>query len=165
LPSPYHQPIYFLAFTTTRRPLLPVYMTSRGPGTLPCLLVTSGCTTKFVEIIYLLYCYLLHCLNVIVDVFCCYCYLSIYLSTCSCISNYQLLCLPKISIISSILLFPKHFLASAVKLNDTNYFLWAQSFRLFIGLQKKLKHLTQNPSETGTTAYDHCLANNCSVMT
>lgn len=37
---------------------------------------------------------------------------------------------------------PKHFLATTVKLNGTNYLLRAQSFHLFVGLQKNLNHLT-----------------------
>jgi len=48
----------------------------------------------------------------------------------------------------------KHFFATTVKLNGTNYLLWAQSFRLFVGSQKKLKHLTQDPLAKGIAIYD-----------
>ena len=42
---------------------------------------------------------------------------------------------------------PKSFVATAVKLNGTNYLLWAQSFRLFARDQKKMKHLIDAPHD------------------
>jgi len=60
-------------------------------------------------------------------------------------------------------LVPKHLLATTV--NGTNYLLWTPSFRLFVGSQKKLKHLTKNPPTIGTTAYNDGVASDCSMMT
>ena len=59
----------------------------------------------------------------------------------------------------------KHVLATTVKLNEVNNLLWAQFFSLFVGSQKKLKHLIKVPPTTSTTAYDDWVANDCSVMT
>ena len=39
----------------------------------------------------------------------------------------------------------KTMLGTAVKLNGSNYLLWAQAFRIFIGAQNKLAHLLQAP--------------------
>ena len=48
----------------------------------------------------------------------------------------------------------KHLFATTVKLNDSNYLRWVQSFCLFVGLHKKQKHVTDDPPTKGTTAYD-----------
>jgi len=58
----------------------------------------------------------------------------------------------------------KQLFATTVKLNG-NYLLWAQSFHLFVGSQKKLKHLAEDPPAKGTSAYDHWVASDFSVMT
>jgi len=40
---------------------------------------------------------------------------------------------------------PKTILGTTVKLNGSNYLLWAQAFRIFIGAQNKLAHLLKPP--------------------
>ena len=40
---------------------------------------------------------------------------------------------------------PKTMLGTTVKLNESNYLLWVQVFRIFIGTQNKLAHLFQAP--------------------
>jgi len=40
---------------------------------------------------------------------------------------------------------PKTALGTTVKLNDFNHLLWAQAFRIFIGVQNKLAYLLQPP--------------------
>ena len=40
---------------------------------------------------------------------------------------------------------PKTVLGTTVKLNGSNYPLWAQAFRIFIGAQNKLAHPLQPP--------------------
>jgi len=60
---------------------------------------------------------------------------------------------------------PKHFLAKRAKLNGTNYLLWVKSFCLFVGSQKKLKHLAEDPPAKSTIAYDDWIASDYSVMT
>ena len=40
---------------------------------------------------------------------------------------------------------PKTMLGTTVKLNGSNYLLWAQAFRIFIAAQNKLAHLLQSP--------------------
>jgi len=39
---------------------------------------------------------------------------------------------------------PKTMLGTTVKLNGSNYLLWAQTFCIFIGTQNKLAHLLQS---------------------
>ena len=47
---------------------------------------------------------------------------------------------------------PKIVLGTMVKLNGSNYLLWAQAFRVFIGVQNKLAHLIQSlPAATDLT--------------
>ena len=40
---------------------------------------------------------------------------------------------------------PKMILRTTMKLNDSNYLLWAQAFYIFIGAQNKLTYLLQSP--------------------
>ena len=47
---------------------------------------------------------------------------------------------------------PKTILETTVKLNGSNYLLWAQVFRILIGAQNKLAHLFEfSPVATDTT--------------
>ena len=57
----------------------------------------------------------------------------------------------------------KQISATTVKLNNTNYILWAKSFRLFVCSQK-LKHLSEHPGTKSTTFNDR-VSNDCSMMT
>ena len=52
-----------------------------------------------------------------------------------------------------------------VKLNGSNYLLWAQAFRIFIGAQNRLDHLLQNPPATSDPTYMTWLTGDYSVMT
>ena len=47
---------------------------------------------------------------------------------------------------------PKTILGTTVKLNGSNYLLWAQTFCIFIGAQNKLDHLLESlPATTNLT--------------
>jgi len=47
---------------------------------------------------------------------------------------------------------PKTMLGTTVKLNGSNYLLWAQMFLIFIGAQNKFAHLLQlSPADTDPT--------------
>jgi len=48
----------------------------------------------------------------------------------------------------------KAILGTTVKLNGSNYLLWAQSFCIFIGAQNKLAYLLDPPPATTATAYE-----------
>jgi len=48
---------------------------------------------------------------------------------------------------------PKTMLGTTVKLNGSNYLLWAQVFRIFIGAQNKLAHLLFDPPATSDPTY------------
>lgn len=52
-----------------------------------------------------------------------------------------------------------------MKLNDTIYLLWVQSFRLLVRLHKKLKHITNDPLVKSATPYDDWVASDYSVIT
>jgi len=59
---------------------------------------------------------------------------------------------------------PKMMLGITVKLNGSNYLLWAQAFRIFIGTQNKLVHLLQPPPTDTDPTYVTWLTRNYSVM-
>ena len=48
---------------------------------------------------------------------------------------------------------PKAILGTTVKLNESNYLLWAQAFCIFIGAQNKLAHLFDTPHVTTNLTY------------
>jgi len=48
---------------------------------------------------------------------------------------------------------PKMMLGTTVKLNGSNYLLWVQTFRIFIGAQNKLTHLLQSPLAATDPSY------------
>ena len=48
---------------------------------------------------------------------------------------------------------PKTMLGTTVKLNDSNYLLYAQAFRVFISTQNKLTHLLQSPPAATDPTY------------
>jgi len=48
---------------------------------------------------------------------------------------------------------PKTMLGTAVKLNESNYLLWAQAFNIFIGAQNKLAYLLLDPPATSDPTY------------
>ena len=52
----------------------------------------------------------------------------------------------------------KNLMATTVKLNGNNYLLWAQSFKLFIGAQQKVQHLTDDPPNFNDPTYEDSLA-------
>ena len=58
----------------------------------------------------------------------------------------------------------KTMLETTVKLNDSNYLLWAQAFRIFIGAQNKLAHLLQAPPADTDPTYVIWLAENYSMI-
>ena len=60
---------------------------------------------------------------------------------------------------------PKTMLGTIVKLNGSNYLLWAQAFRIFIGAQNKLAHLLQPPPAHTDPPYENWLIEDYSVMT
>ena len=60
---------------------------------------------------------------------------------------------------------PKTMFGTTVKLNGSNYLLWAQAFRIFIDAQNKLSHLLQNPHATSGPTYVTWLMGDYSVMT
>ena len=60
---------------------------------------------------------------------------------------------------------PKAMLGTTVKLNGSNYLLWAHAFCIFIGAQNKLAHLLQAPPATTDPIYVTCLTRDYSVMT
>ena len=60
---------------------------------------------------------------------------------------------------------PKAMLGITVKLNGSNYLLWAHAFRIFIGAQNKLAHLLQAPPATTDPTYVIWLTRDYSVMT
>ena len=39
----------------------------------------------------------------------------------------------------------RNLMVTTIKINNTNYLSWAQSFKLFISAQQKTQHLTKNP--------------------
>jgi len=48
---------------------------------------------------------------------------------------------------------PQMMLGITVKLNGSNYLLWAQAFHIFIGAQNKLTYLLQAPPATTDPTY------------
>ena len=60
---------------------------------------------------------------------------------------------------------PKTILETTVKLNGFNYLLWAQAFRIFIGVQDKLAYLLEPPPTTADTTYKTWLSSDYYVMT
>jgi len=60
---------------------------------------------------------------------------------------------------------PKTMLGTTVKLNDSNYLLWAQALRIFIGAQNKLVHLLQSLSADTYPIYLTWFIGDYSVMT
>ena len=60
---------------------------------------------------------------------------------------------------------PKTILVTTVKLNGSNYLLWAQAFRIFIGIQNKLAYLLQDQLATTDPTYATWLTGDYSVMT
>jgi len=60
---------------------------------------------------------------------------------------------------------PKTMLGTTVKLNGSNYLLWAQAFRIFIGVKNKLAHLLQLPPADTDPTYVTSLTGDYSVMT
>ena len=60
---------------------------------------------------------------------------------------------------------PKAIMGTTVKLNGFNYLLWAQSFRIFIGIQNKLAYLLDPPSATTVTTWETWLSGDYCVMT
>ncbi|XP_020261846.1 uncharacterized protein LOC109837879 [Asparagus officinalis] len=60
---------------------------------------------------------------------------------------------------------PKVVLGTTIKLNGTNYLLWAQAFRIFIGAQSKLPHLLASPPPTTDPTYSSWLSSDYCVMT
>ena len=59
---------------------------------------------------------------------------------------------------------PKMMLGTTVKLNGSNYLLWAQAFYIFIGAQNKLAHLLQPPLTDTDPTYVTWLTGDYSVM-
>jgi len=59
----------------------------------------------------------------------------------------------------------KIMLGTMTKLNGSNYLLWVQRFRIFIGAQNKLVHLLLDPSATSNPTYVAWLTRDYSVMT
>ena len=51
-----------------------------------------------------------------------------------------------------------------MKLNDSNYLLWVQAFRMFIGVQNKLAHLLQSSLATTDLTYAIWLSGDYCVM-
>ena len=60
---------------------------------------------------------------------------------------------------------PKTMLGTTIKLNGSNYLLWAQAFCIFIGAQNKLAHLLQDPPAITDPTYVTWLTGDYSVMT
>ncbi|XP_020252608.1 uncharacterized protein LOC109829921 [Asparagus officinalis] len=60
---------------------------------------------------------------------------------------------------------PKVVLGTTIKLNGTNYLLWAQAFRIFIGAQSKLPHLLASPPPPSDPTYNSWLSSDYCVMT
>jgi len=60
---------------------------------------------------------------------------------------------------------PKIMLGTTVKLNGSNYLLWAHVFRIFIGAQNKLSHLLQPPPAITDPTYVTWLTGDYFVMT
>ena len=56
-------------------------------------------------------------------------------------------------------------LETTVKLNGSNYLLWAQVFHIFISAQNKLAHLLQSPPTDTDPTYVIWLTGDYSVMT
>jgi len=48
----------------------------------------------------------------------------------------------------------KTILMTTVKLNESNYLLWAHAFRIFIGTQNKFAHLLEPQPATTDTTYE-----------
>ena len=59
----------------------------------------------------------------------------------------------------------KTILETTVKLNGSNYLLWAQVFHIFIGAQNKLSHLLAPPPATTDTTYETWISGDYCVMT
>ena len=60
---------------------------------------------------------------------------------------------------------PKTILGTTVKLNNSNYLLWAQAFCIFIGAENKLDHLLQFPPSATDLTYVIWLTGDYFVMT
>jgi len=60
---------------------------------------------------------------------------------------------------------PKTILGTTVKLNGSNYLLWAQTFRIFISAQNKLAHLLQPPPADIDSTYETWFSGDYCVMT
>ena len=60
---------------------------------------------------------------------------------------------------------PKTVLGTRVKLCGSNYLLWAQPFRIFIGTRNKLSHLLLPPPAVTDPSYDTWLIGDYSMVT
>jgi len=60
---------------------------------------------------------------------------------------------------------PKMVLGTTMKLNGSNYLLWAQAFHIFIGALNKLAHLLQSPLTGTDPTYATWLSSDYYVMT
>ena len=129
-----HENIYFISFLFSKT-------------SVRLLLLLGACwwpleaTTNSIEIIYSLYYYLLSCLNVCVNI-------SVTTTcplTCSCLPNYWLICLPKISSRPSISWLQNSFLLLPHNLIVPTIFFGLNVF-VSVDSQKKLKHLTKGSS-------------------
>ena len=60
---------------------------------------------------------------------------------------------------------PKIILGTTVKLNGSNYLLWAQNFRIFICAQNKSAHLLESSHVASDTTYKAWLSGKYYVMT
>ena len=54
---------------------------------------------------------------------------------------------------------------TSIKLNGRNYLIWAKSIQVFLGAHKKIKHITQDPSDVKSAEYDDWLASDYGVIT
>ena len=59
---------------------------------------------------------------------------------------------------------PVTILGTTVKLNDSNYLLWAQAYHIFIGAQNKLTHLLKLPPAATDPTYVTWFTGNYFVM-
>lgn len=48
-----------------------------------------------------------------------------------------------------------------MKLNDNNYLLWAKSFRVLVGVQRKTSHLFEGPLNKKDPTYPNWIAIEC----
>ena len=59
----------------------------------------------------------------------------------------------------------RNFSGTSIKLDGKNYIIWAKSIQVFVGVYRKIKHITQDLLDIKASEYDDWLASDYGVIT